>query len=235
MYAVPINIHIKKIGLSIGDTSRIRMLMYLMSGQSATASQLAGIAKISASTGSEHLAKLVDAKLLKVQKLGRKRLYSIESPMVANLIETVGIVAKSGRTGLRSRKTSGENTQKCAHLCYDHLAGRVGVAIASSMVKNNQIILVEDGGRLTRSGILFLIRLGVYPKSIDSKKGDIFCRSCLDWLVTGRHLSGTVGSKLSNRLFELQWFDRIPNDSALKITMMGRRGLLSFFGIRIPR
>lgn len=77
----------------VGDTARATILAALMGGQALTASELAYLAGVTRPTASEHLVKLVAARLLAVTRQGRFRYYRIASPLVARMLESIIAVA----------------------------------------------------------------------------------------------------------------------------------------------
>src|SRR5262249_34458527 len=77
----------------VGDTARATILAALMGGQALTGSELAYLARVSRPTASEHLLKLVEARLVAVTKQGRYRYYRIASPLVARMLESIIAVA----------------------------------------------------------------------------------------------------------------------------------------------
>jgi hypothetical protein len=124
-----------------------------------------------------------------------------------------------------------------ARTCYDHLAGRLGVALADALAAGGAIELTADGGAVTPAGEGFLAALGIAPSR--SGKGRLFCRPCLDWSERRPHVAGVLGAALCTRCFELGWVRRRTGTRALEITPPGWQGFAERFGIapdtlRIP-
>ena len=69
------------------------MLWNLLDGRAYTASELAIVADISATAASNHLSRLLDAGMLKVEIQGRHRYYSFSKPEVAYVIESLANLA----------------------------------------------------------------------------------------------------------------------------------------------
>src|SRR5665213_4055951 len=144
----------------VGDTARATMLAALMGGQALTASELAACARISKSTASGHLGKLVGARLLSVTSKRRNRYYRIASPLVARMLESIKAVAAI-ETPPRHRPRSARDDAICfARSCYDHLAGQCGVAVTDALIRRGHVVLSDDGGELTPSGEKFLCTFG---------------------------------------------------------------------------
>jgi DNA-binding transcriptional ArsR family regulator len=212
----------------VGDTARATILAALMSGQALTASELAYIARVSRPTASEHLTKLLEARLIAVTKQGRYRYYRIASPLVARMLESIIAVAAIDVPPRYQPRSIRDDALRFARTCYDHLAGQMGVAIADALVAKGHIILTEDGGELTAAGARFLTEFGA---DLNARGKRVFCRPCLDWSERRPHVAGLVGAEIWRRCLELCWFKRERDSRALRLTTAGRAGLLDTFGI----
>lgn len=214
----------------VGDTARATMLGALMGGQALTATELAFHAHISRPTASEHLVRLLDARLISVTPSGRFRYYRITSPLVAQMLESMISVAAL-ELPPRHRPRSARDDALClARSCYDHMAGRLGVAVADALVARGLVHLSQDGGAVTDPGHDFFCEFGVQLETPRRNKR-VFCRACLDWSERRYHIAGLVGAALQKRFLELNWIASIPNMRALKITDSGKAGLANWFGI----
>jgi DNA-binding transcriptional ArsR family regulator len=214
----------------VGDTARATMLAALMGGQALTASELASRARISRSTASRHLGKLVGARLLAVTQKRRNRYYRIASPLVARMLEGIKAVAAI-EVPQRHQPRSITDDRLCfARTCYDHLAGYLGVAIADALVAKGHIVLTDDGGEVTASGMDFLSAFGAVlaPKSGSRR---IFCRPCLDWSERRYHIAGHVGAEIHRCCLERGWLRRDRDTRIVRITPAGQIGLCKTFGI----
>jgi DNA-binding transcriptional ArsR family regulator len=214
----------------VGDTARATMLAALMGGQSLTGTELAYLARISRPTASEHLAKLVNARLLSVTKKRRFRYYRIASPLVAGMLESIKAVAAIEVPPRHQPRSAKDDALRFARTCYDHLAGRLGVALADALVAGRHVVLAEDGGALTEKGRKLLSEFGVaLATSAGSKR--VFCRACLDWSERRYHIAGLLGAQLLRRHMELGWLVRERDSRAVRITTAGRAGLRDMFGL----
>jgi DNA-binding transcriptional ArsR family regulator len=214
----------------VGDTARATMLAALMSGQSLTATELAACASITRSTASGHLTRLAGAGLLTVTRKRRFAYYRLASPRVAAMLESIKLVAAID-TPPRHRPRSARDDALCfARTCYDHLAGRVGVALTDALVTRGHIVLSDDGGEVTASGDRFLRGFGV---DLDPPLGSrrLFCQPCLDWSERRWHIKGVVGAGLLCRCLDLGWFRRERDSRALRLTPAGRLGLTRTFAV----
>ena len=145
----------------VGDTARATMLAALMGGEALTGSELAFLARISRPTASEHLAKLVAARLLIVSKKRRFNYYRIASPLVAHMLESMKAVAAIEVPPRHQPRSLQDERLRFARTCYDHLAGRLGVAIAEALLAKGCVVVDEDGGEVTDAGRRFFGDFGV--------------------------------------------------------------------------
>ncbi len=222
-------VEMARVAVLLGDPARANMLMALMDGGALTAKELAFAAHVSAQTASGHLGQLSEAGLLAVHKQGRHRYHRIASPMVAQMVESVMAVAGM-TTEPRPRVWRGGETLRAARTCYDHLAGRLGVAIADALQEREFVRLDTDGGELTQEGQAVLAGIGIAPRM---RAGRVYCRPCLDWSERRPHIAGAVGAAVAARCFELGWVERLRDTRAVAITADGRTGFADVFGVRL--
>jgi DNA-binding transcriptional ArsR family regulator len=214
----------------VGDTARATILAALMGGQALTGSELAFLARISRPTASEHLNKLVEARLIAVTKKRRYCYYRIASPLVARMLESIKAVAAIETPPRYNPRSAPDDALRFARTCYDHLAGQLGVAIADALVGKGHIILTDEGGEVTDAGSRFLAAFGADLTS-KSRSRRIFCRPCLDWSERRYHVAGLVGSEIWRRCLELDWLLRGRDTRAVRVTSAGRIGLYETFGL----
>lgn len=223
-------ITLAEIGALMGDVARANILSSLMDGRALTASELAWHSGVSAQTTSGHLARLSEANLIAVTKQGRHRYYRLASPEVAQAIEAMMALASFGPKRHRPVGPKDEALRK-ARTCYDHLAGRLGIALADALTSQDYLVLSESAGALTEKGQRFLCTFGMDLEADRNRRA--VCKTCLDWSERRPHLAGRLGAALCTRMFELNWVERIKDSRALAITASGRDGLKSTFGIEI--
>jgi DNA-binding transcriptional ArsR family regulator len=211
----------------LGDPARANILVALMDGRALTAKELAFAARVAPPTASGHLGKLTEAGLLALEKQGRHRYYRLASPLVGQMLESV--MAVSG-PDIQPRSTwRGGEALRTARTCYDHLAGRLGVALADSLCAQGHVALSADGGEVTQSGRAFLHAFGAEP--VEGKR--VFCRPCLDWSERRPHIAGRLGAALAARCLDLGWIARQRDTRAVAITAAGRTGFAERFGVRL--
>ena len=218
-----------EIAALVGDPARANMLTTLFDGRALTATELAFAAGVTPQTTSGHLAKMMQANLLSVVKQGRHRYYRLATPQVAQMLESIMAVASMSPPRYRPR-TAREDALRRARTCYDHFAGLLGVGIADFLRDNGHVILSDDGGEVTDTGLNFLKMLGA---DVSKPSRRPFCRHCLDWTERRPHLSGVVGASIASRCFDLDWVKRGRDPRSLMITPKGQAGLHQAFGLTI--
>ncbi len=219
----------------VADRSRAAMCLALLDGRAWTAGELARAAGVSASTASEHLARLVSGGLLVERRQGRWRYLRLADPSVAGLLEALLAHAGPARPtgGLRASVASAALAR--ARTCYDHLAGALGVAITDSMVAAGLLDAGPgDGGPTTSPGALVLTAEGdawlaglgaVLPRDRPA------ARACLDWTERRDHLAGSAGAWLCAHLRERDWVRPVGSGRALQVTRTGESALFDLFGL----
>jgi len=109
-------------------------------------------------------------------------------------------------------------------MCYDHLAGRLGVALCDMLQRRGYVVLTDGGGEVTASGARFLAGLGVaLPEARRTKRH--YCRGCIDWTERRHHLSGAVGAALAAAFLDRGWIARVPDSRVLTVTARGKEKL----------
>ena len=211
----------------IGDHARAEVLTTLMSGQALTATELADTAGVTKQTMSSHLAKLAEAGLITVNSQGRHRYFRIASDEVAHLLETLmGVAFKTG--AVRVRTSPREPALRKARVCYDHLAGELGVLVYDSLLRKNALRLASEGIELTPEGAELIGRIGIDVAAL-ARSRRLLCRSCLDWSERRDHLSGSLGAALFQRILELGWAKRVEGTRVIAFSAMGEQELRQLF------
>ena len=222
---------IAEVAALVGDPARANMLVALLGGRALTATELAYAAGVSPQTTSGHLGKLSAARLVLLMKQGRHRYYRLAGPHVAHMLESIMHVAIDGPPRYQPRSKTDDQMRR-ARTCYDHIAGVLGVDLADSMMAHDFVILGDEAGEVTPTGMEFLTGLGVDLAAARAKRR-VFCRPCLDWTERRPHIGGAVGAALAKRCLELKWIEQVRDSRALAITPAGRRGLVEVFGLSL--
>jgi DNA-binding transcriptional ArsR family regulator len=221
-----------------GDPGRAGMLHALMDGRALTATELARVAGITPQTASDHLARMVGAGLLSVVKQGRHRYHRLASPAVARMMESIMQVASVSEPH-RPPLTTGprDAALRSARTCYDHLAGRLGVALADALVTEGHVELTDDAGLVTEDGLALLGRMEIDVDALLARTGKrparILCRPCLDWSERRPHLAGAVGTAICKHSFAKGWIRRKDGTRAVTVTPKGQRIFREEFGMRL--
>ncbi|WP_460666101.1 ArsR/SmtB family transcription factor [Kribbella swartbergensis] len=199
----------------LADTTRATVCLALLDGRAWTATELARVAKVSRPTISEHLNLLVDGGLLTEVRQGRHRYLKLAGPDTAELIEGLAALAPRRTEVLNSLSAvSRRDAFARARTCYDHLAGKLGVALADAMTERG-LIDWSDGVALTAKGTAWLDDLGIV---VERRRGRPSLRSCLDVTERRPHLAGAVGAALCAHALRRGWVSHIPGGRALKVT-----------------
>lgn len=213
---------IAQIGGLIGDPARANMLTALMSGKALTAAELAHEAGVTPQTASSHLARLVDGGLICQRKQGRHRYYTLSDGDVGKVLEgLMGLAARRGH--LRTRTGPRDPALRKARICYDHLAGDLGVRMFDSLMHRG-LLLEEDHGHMVLSGAgeTFLREFGIEPGKARKGRRPL-CRACLDWSERKNHLAGSIGAELLLRFFDLGWATRAADSRVIAFSPEGER------------
>jgi len=216
------------IGSLIGDPARANMLTALMSGKALTSSELAHEAGVTLQTASSHLGRLVAGGLLLQRRQGRHRYYTLAGEEVGSLLETLmGLAAKKGH--LRTRTGPKDPALRKARICYDHLAGDLGVRVYDSLWVNGHLVShAPDTLELTSSGTEFMTAFGVETNNYRHGKRPL-CRACLDWSERRNHLAGALGAALLERIEALGWTQKTEGTRILAFSPKGEQALIDQF------
>lgn len=218
---------IAQLGALIGDPARANMLTALLSGKALTASELAFEAGITAQTASSHLAKMQAGGLLSERKQGRHRYFTLADEEVAALLEAMlGLAAKKGH--LRTRTGPKDPALRHARVCYNHLAGDLGVRMMDSLLARKLLTPEPDGLTLTAAGRACLADFSIDIAAIEARRRPL-CKACLDWSNRRSHLAGPLAAALLNRFYTLGWARRLENSRTVAFTPSGEAAFLKTF------
>ncbi|MFF2613757.1 ArsR/SmtB family transcription factor [Kitasatospora sp. NPDC058046] len=222
----------------LADPTRAAICSALLDGRAWTAGELARHARVAPSTASEHLSRLIAGGLLAEERQGRHRYVRLASPAVATLIEDLTVFAESGPGPASAPRTLTEATRLSAEArartCYDHLAGRLGVAVSDALFARG-LVTEEDGLALTGRGRDWLAAQAIeLPPGAGRRGGRPVVRSCLDWTERRGHLGGALGAALCRAALDRAWVERIGSGRALRVTPDGGRALRELLGVELP-
>ncbi len=222
---------IAMIAALVSDPARSNMLLALMSGRALTASELAQEAGVTPQTASSHLAKLEAGGLIEQEKQGRHRYYRLTDPDVAGVLEGLaGLAARAGH--MRVRTGPKDPALRRARICYDHLAGDLGVQMLDSMRKQRLIRQSKQTIELTGEGKRFMAEaLQISAESLAHPRRPV-CKACLDWSERRHHLAGMLGAAVMTRFTELKWAarDTAPGSRVVNFSRNGEKRFAALFG-----
>jgi DNA-binding transcriptional ArsR family regulator len=231
------NLHVMKTGPNIapvaslvGDPARANMLTALMAGQALTATELAAEAGVTSPTASSHLSKMQAGGLVAVEKQGRHRYYRLAGADVAAMIETIiGVAARAGH--IRTQPGPKEPALRQARVCYDHLAGDLGVQLFDSLMDRGMLAAGGDGLTLSRRGERFVADFGIDLAHLRQSRRPL-CRTCLDWSVRRHHLAGALGGAMLDRFLGLKWARKERGTRVVTFTPRGQAQFDALFKAR---
>lgn len=214
----------------LADPSRAAMCLALAGGEVRPAGELAARAGISAQTASNHLAKLIAGRLLRVERQGRWRYYRLAGADVGYAVEALSVVApRPALPPALNGMADAARRLKAARTCYRHLAGRLGVALADALVARRWL---EDDGqryRVTPTGARSLRAIGL---EVRPRRAQAPARRCIDWTERRAHVAGPVGTALAGMLLDRGWVRRLRGTRAVAVTPLGRAELARAFNLR---
>ncbi len=216
----------------LASPSRSAVVDALMAGRPLTAGELARAAGVRASTISEHLTELVDGGLLVCVRAGRHRYFKLASAEVASALEALSLICPA--VPVKSlRQSVAEDSLRFARLCYDHLAGAVGVALLDQMLAAGWVRSSSAADyEVTADGAASLATLGCDMQACRGARRH-FARSCLDWSHRRPHLAGAVGAATAAAMLDRGWLRKSPGGRALTVSDAGADGLREVFGISV--
>ncbi|HEY1750459.1 MAG TPA: helix-turn-helix domain-containing protein [Caulobacteraceae bacterium] len=220
---------IARIAALLGDPARTHMLTALMGGQALTAGELAREACVTPQTASSHLARLAEGGLIAPRRQGRCVYYALTGPRVAELMEQLaGLAAAAGHR--RTRPGPRDPALRRARVCYDHLAGELGVAMLDGLVARGAI---EDRGgalSLTGAGAGLARAFGVADEALAGGRRPV-CKACLDWSERRSHLAGSLGQALLAQILARGWARRVEGCRAVAFTAPGLAAFEKTFAV----
>ncbi len=218
----------------IADPARAAMLSALLDGRALPAGELAYAGGITAQTASSHLAKMLGGGLLVCEAEGRHRYYRLAGAHVAQAMEQLATIcpAEPVRRKPLSRDARDLRFARC---CYDHLAGRLGVAVAQGLQDRDFIRAApEKRFEVTLAGTEWFMGMGVDVTALKPAQRGL-ARQCLDWTERTHHLAGPLGVQFMSVLCAAGWLRRCKASRAVVVTPRGLAGLKERLGVDAAR
>lgn len=211
-----------RVAAIVADPARSRMLAYMLSGEYASAGELAKAASVTPATASGHLGKLLDARFVVCEPRGRHRYYRLADADVAHALEALALVAERD-VHERSWAHPDRLRLRQARCCYGHLAGQLAVSVFDALQRGERLRSTPSGFELTESGRQWLKGLGMNPGSPNGRRR--YAYRCLDWSERRDHLAGQLADDLYRYFTEMGWLRRTAG-RAVEITAKGQQELL---------
>jgi len=232
------DLNVFTITAAIADPVRLSTMLYLMPGP-ASVTEIMNHLEVSQSNLSNHLAVLKNAGLTKSRSAGRQKIYELANHDVAQLVE---LLFNMQHTNIAKKERMVKPIQN-ARTCYDHLAGRFGVALFKKLVEKNAIQFPDELAANERQFFSDELTLGANAEQVFSKLGvDLatlknprrkFAYGCLDWTERTPHLAGALGASLCHSFLEKKWIVRKSGTRAIAVTSNGRSALRELIGLNV--
>ncbi|MEL7435461.1 MAG: helix-turn-helix transcriptional regulator [Chloroflexota bacterium] len=222
---------VASIAALIGDPTRANILANLLGGIALPATELAHRAHVTPQTISGHLTKLREGGLVTVRRSGRHRYYMLKSPEIAQMLETLQTIAPLPETPIHTSNVPAQ--LRYARTCYDHLAGKLGVAVTEAWVQQEYLIDTGEAFILSNKGEMLLASWDIDVQALRKKRRK-FAYPCLDWSERRYHLAGAVGASVVKHFLNVDWVRRRKDSRALLVTGHGTVALYDQFNITLP-
>jgi DNA-binding transcriptional ArsR family regulator len=215
----------------LAEPARAALVTAVIADGALPVTDLAERAGVAPSTASEHLGRLVAGGFLNSEKRGRHRYFSLADPAVAAAVEALALVAP--QPPVRSlREATRSELLRDARTCYDHLAGKIGVALAQSLERQRVLVRNNGGYSLGPLAGMRLEAFGVELDALETLRRPVV-RGCLDWSERELHVAGALGAALADRFFELGWVRRRDGNRSVEVTERGRAGFSRELGFSL--
>jgi DNA-binding transcriptional ArsR family regulator len=229
------DLNVFTITAALADPVRLSAMMYLIRG-SASVTELMHHLDVSQSNLSNHLAILKNANLVKATASGRQKIYELANPESAQLIELL-----LNLQSITTKKAKEVKPIQFARTCYDHLAGKLGVALFNVLEKEKAIQYINEPGRGQKfalkemelgpcAGQVFS-KLGIDLSSLNSRRR--FAFACMDWTERTPHLAGALGAAMCHAFLEKKWVARKNESRTITLTKSGKQELKNLIGLNI--
>lgn len=219
--------HLARLAGAIAEPARARMLCCLLDGHARTATELAGVGEVAASTASAHLARLKEQRLVESVAQGKHRYFRLAGSEVAAVLEGLLVVAGAPRSEFQPSTPS---RLRAARTCYDHMAGTAGVALHDRLHAQGWLQAEGDVYELTAEGAVALESLGIDIEGARRSRRRFAC-ACLDWSERRPHLGGALGAACLQLSLRRGWVRQALDGRALTLTPKAQREMPELFGL----
>jgi DNA-binding transcriptional ArsR family regulator len=221
--------HLARLAGAIAEPARARMLCCLLDGHARTATELAAVGEVAASTASAHLARLKEQRLVESVAQGKHRYFRLAGSEVAAVLEGLLVVAGAPRSEFQPSTPS---RLRAARTCYDHMAGTAGVALHDRLHAQGWLQATEErvDYELTADGAVALESLGIDIEGTRRSRRRFAC-ACLDWSERRPHLGGALGAACLQLSLRRGWVRQALDGRALALTPKAQREMPELFGL----
>ena len=219
----------KEIAALIGDPTRAVIMWTLLDGKAFTATELAIIVNTSPQNISMHLAKLVQSDLLCVEKQGRHKYYRFSNKEIAYAIEAMANLIPHSAIPKKNIAEKHSPIKHC-RTCYDHLAGKIGVALTDSLLEQKIIVDNNNVFEISPKGEKWFSDFGINVDEV-KKQRRLFLKPCLDWSERRNHIAGSLATSIFDKMVSNDWLRKTNHSRAIIITGKGEKELYEYFKI----
>lgn len=219
----------KEIAALIGDPTRAVIMWTLLDGKAFTATELAIIVNTSPQNISMHLAKLVQSDLLCVEKQGRHKYYRFSNKEIAYAIEAMANLIPHSTIPKKNIAEKHSPIKHC-RTCYDHLAGKIGVALTDSLLDQKIIVDNNNVFEISPKGEKWFSDFGINVDEV-KKQRRLFLKPCLDWSERRNHIAGSLATSIFDKMVSNDWLRKTNHSRAIIITGKGEKELYEYFKI----
>jgi DNA-binding transcriptional ArsR family regulator len=219
------------LGRLLAAPARAAIVDALFDGQAWSVTELAASARISPSTASEHLQALARGGLVTSVREGRHNRYRIASDSIADALESLSTLAPLRRPAGGLRGVSRAEAMRAARTCYDHLAGRLGVAVADGLVAARVVHPASQGFAPTEAGARALAQAGIDVDAL-TRTRRAASLACLDWSERRPHVAGALGAAVLRRVEAVGGIERVTGTRAVRLLVPGH-ALFATLGVQI--
>ena len=219
----------KEIAALIGDPTRAVIMWTLLDGKAFTATELAIIVNTSPQNISMHLAKLVQSDLLCVEKQGRHKYYRFSNKEIAYAIEAMANLIPHSTIPKKNIAEKHSPIKHC-RTCYDHLAGKIGVALTDSLLEQKIIVDNNNVFEISPKGEKWFSDFGINVDEV-KKQRRLFLKPCLDWSERRNHIAVSLATSIFDKMVSNDWLRKTNHSRAIIITGKGEKELYEYFKI----
>ncbi|MEO1291626.1 MAG: winged helix-turn-helix domain-containing protein [Pseudomonadota bacterium] len=215
------------LGNALAHGARAQMVCAMMDGRSWTARELAEIAGVTPQTATHHLGRLIESGIVSRVAAGRHAYHRITSAEMAEALETIAGMAPQP-TPRRSAAPSILHEARC---CYDHLAGRLGVALCDRLLTLGALRQIDAVFEFGAEAEPVFAALDLDLHALPRRRHKV--KACLDWTERRMHMGGAVGAVLLERSLDRGWLKRGEAPRHLVLTGAGRRHFRTAIGLDV--